>query len=328
MLSRIANHLFWMARYMERSEHLARYLKVQYYSSLDAPEKFGKEVSLYSILFMLGGQKQYLEKYESLQEDLILKFCCFDEDNIYSIKNCISASRENARSVRNVISLEVWEAINRMFHETNRFSGLDYSQEQSRYDFFQHVIENAYIVKGMFNNTLLRDSVWSIVCIGTHLERAIQTTQILIAKLHDIHEIEDNIPPKGKVVLQNYQWTTSLRCVGGFDMSRHYYKKMPNKRNVAEFLILHPEFPKSVAFNLVELYTNLDHINLSKDIKPSSSLFAAGKLAHRLKYTLVDGILDDLYSFLIELRDELYTLGTSFEREYLSSYEMQSQEQE
>ena len=207
------------------------------------------------------------------------------------------------------------------------FSVMDNSQEQSRYDFFQYVIENAYIVKGMFNNTQLRDSVWSIICIGTHLERAIQTTQILIAKLHDIHEIEDNIPPKGKIVLQNYQWTTSLRCVGGFDMSRHYYKKMPNQRNVAEFLILHPEFPKSVAFNMAELHINLDRINLSKTINPTSSLFAAGKLAHRLKYTQVDGILDDLYSFLIELREELYTLGATFENEYLSSFATQSQEQ-
>ncbi len=327
MLSRIANHLLWMARYMERSEHLARYFKVQYFSSLDAPEKFGKEVSLSSILFMMGGQTQFEERYEGLQEDDVFDFCCLDKKNPYSIQQCIAYSRENASSVRNVLSLEVWEAINRMYHSTERFAKRNTSQEQRRYDYCQQVIDNAYIVKGLFNNTLLRDSAWSIINIGIHLERAIQTTQILIAKLHDILQIEDNIPRKGKNILQNYQWTTSLRCVGGFDMSRHYYRKMPHERNVVEFLILHPEFPKSVNFNLAELCIHLDRINLSKTISPKSSLFAAGKLSHRLKFTLVDAILPDLYKYLIELRDELYSIGSTFETEYLASFAMQAQEQ-
>ena len=327
MLSRIANHLFWMARYMERSEHLARYFKVQYFSSLDAPENFGREVSLASILFMLGGEKQFEENYEGLQEDDVFDFCCLNKENPYSIQQCIASSRVNASSVRNVLSLEVWEAINKMYHSTEKFVKRNTSQEQRRYDFCQHVIDNAYIVKGLFNNTLLRDQAWAIINIGIHLERAIQTTQILIAKLHDILQIEDNIPLKGKLILQNHQWTTSLRCVGGFDMSRHYYRKMPNQRNVVEFLILHPEFPKSVSFNLSELCIHLDRINLSKSTSPHSCLFAAGKLTHRLRFTLIESILPDLYTYLNDLRNELYVIGNTFEKEYLSLHKSQMQEQ-
>lgn len=316
MLSRIANHLFWMARYMERSEHLARYIKVQYFSSLDAPETFSRQSALISMLSMLGGMDQFNEDIETADEDKILFFCCFDESNIYSIYSALHASRENALSARDLISLESYEAINRLFHGINKFNLSVLNKERVYFDFCQHIIEGAYIVKGLFQNTLLRNQAWSIINIGIHLERAIQTTQILLSKLNDISLIDEQSVSRG--VLQNYHWGNSLRSIGGFDMSRKQYRKIPNRKNVIEFLVLNPDFPKSISQNLAMLYHHMDNIQLSKKICRSSALFLTGKLASQVKYASVEEIAHQEEKYLKDLRSKLYQIGASFEKQYLS----------
>ncbi len=316
MLSRIANHLFWMARYLERSEHLARYIRVQYFSSLDAPETFSRESALHSMLSMLGGLEEFENEISLSNEEKILFFCCLDERNIYSIHSALRATRENALCSRDLISLESYEAINRLFHEMNKFNVRVANKERVYFDFCQHIIEGAYIVKGLFQNTLLRNQAWSIINIGIHLERAIQTTQILLSKFQDIAMIDPQSASRG--VLQNYHWSTSLRSVGGFDMSRKQYRKIPNRKIVVDFLILNPDFPKSISHNLDNLYMHMDHIQLSKKVCRDSALFLTGKLASLVKYANVEEIAHQEEKYLQDLRTKLYQIGAAFEKQYLA----------
>ncbi|MBC8112726.1 MAG: alpha-E domain-containing protein, partial [Verrucomicrobia bacterium] len=147
MLSRIASNLFWMGRYLERAEHLSQYIKIQYLSSLDAPLSYNKETALDSILYMSGNQEDYHLCHEQIDDDDVLFYTTFDERNTLSLKNCIRMARENARGGRDELASEAWQAINRLYHYTNNFSASNFSQEK-RYDFYQSISDNTYIIKG------------------------------------------------------------------------------------------------------------------------------------------------------------------------------------
>ncbi len=315
MLSRLANHLFWMGRYLERGEHLARYVKVQYFQVLDAPREMNKELALKSIIFMVGGIKKYFKKYDKLMDEVVLQFCCFDKENEYSITNVTNLARDNARSARDMISQESWEAINRFHHNLSSYSVSEFVHDR-HYDFCQFVIENVVIVKGLLQNTLLHDAVWSMINIGIHLERAIQINQIFLAKLRDIQTTNPN--DFAKNLLKNYHLNNLLHCAGGFDISRKMYKKLPNRHDVLELLILHHEFPKSIAYNLDALHRHIKVIHWKPNTSKNSSLFLTGKLASQLQYMTVDEILNQEIEYLEELRDKLYNIGNVFENEYLS----------
>lgn len=317
MLSRIGSYLFWMGRYLERCEHLARYVKVQYYQVLDAPRVMSREQALESILFMVGGVKAYYKKFDELTDEDVLRFCCFDQENEFSIVNIAYSVRENARSSRDLISVEAWESINRFYHSLSRYSVRNFLHER-RHDFCQHVIESAYIIKGLLQNTLLHDHTWSMINIGMNLERAIQTNQILLAKLRDIQAIDREQP--GAKLLINYHWGNMLRSTGGFDLSRKMYrdKRMQQHRYVLEFLVLNPYFPKSITHNLNALQHFIKQIQLSSDFRQDSSLFLVGKVASQLQYTMLSEVTGNSMDFLEELRFKLYQIGNSFQEQYLS----------
>jgi len=315
MLSRLANHLFWMGRYLERGEHLARYVKVQYFQVLDAPREMNKELALRSIIFMVGGIKQYFQKYDKLVDEVVLQFCCFDKKNEYSITNVTNLARDNARSARDMISQESWEAINRFHHNLSTYSVSEFVHDR-HYDFCQYVIENVVIVKGLLQNTLLHDSVWSMINIGIHLERAIQINQIILAKLRDIQTTNPN--DLARNLLKNYHLNNLLHCAGGFDISRKMYKRLPDRHNVIELLILHPEFPKSIAYNLNALHHHIKVIQEKPGSSQDSALFHTGKLASQLQYTTTGEILANQIDYLEDLRNKLYEIGDLFESEYLS----------
>lgn len=314
MLARNANNLFWMGRYLERGEHLSRYIKVQYYQVLDAPSEMSKEQAMESILYMVGGMEGFWEKQAELTDANVLSYCCFDRRNEFSIYNVASRVRDNARSARDLLSTEAWEAINRFYHRLGEFSLNEFFHER-RYDFCQHVIESAYIVKGLLNNTLLHDATWSMINIGIHLERAIQTLQIIQAKLNDIKGIDPESAVRG--LQQNYHWVNLLKSVGGFDMSRKTSKRIPGERNVLEFLVLNPNFPKSITHNLIQLKQHLEQVEEVEAMREGTALFEVGKLAARLTYTTVPEVLEDKEAYLNKLRDCLYLIGTRFDAQYL-----------
>ena len=314
MLARMAYHLFWMGRYLERAEHLARYIKVQYYQVLDAPIELNRLHTLDSILFMAGGKEVFLELENELTDEHVLLYCCYDRSNEFSIFNLSCQIRDNASSARHLLSTELWESINRFYHKLGHFSVNGLMQE-GRYDFCQHVIESAYIVKGLLHNTLLQDNILSVVQIGIHLERAMQTVRILLSKLRDIELIDPKDATRN--LLENYHWVNLLKSTGGFDISRKIYKKIEDKRNILEFLILHPLFPKSVIHNLYELAELMENFSSLGEAEENSAQFLIGKTASELRYTKIKEVLRNENVFLAELREKLYAIGGQFETQYL-----------
>lgn len=313
MLSRTASNLFWMGRYIERIEHIARYIVVQYYSSSDAPLVTDQTLALRSILFMAGMSHAYNE--EKLTGTKVIYLLTLDEKNDHSIKQYVHHVRENARGIRDNISTEVWETINRFYHRVNNCDRKDFRRRGGAYDFLKEVVETIVMIKGVADNTLLRDEVWSLIRVGLRIERAIQINQILIAKLEDYKKISKT---KLNEAVENYFWSTLLRSAGGFDMSRRYYIKPLNKPRALEFLLLNKKFPRSILYNLDKLNFDLDIISDGQAMRPHSVEFMTGKLNATLCFLTIEDILVDEKAFLLDLRKDLLAIGSQLEKQYLS----------
>ena len=334
MLSRIANNLFWMGRYLERAEHLAQYIKIQYVSSLDAPLAYSKELALESILHLTGSTESYHSQYDKLTDMNVLFHTTFADENPSSIKNSIKMARENARGGRDELASEAWEVINRLYHYTCNFPGKDFPDEK-RYDFYQYISDNTYIIKGTLRGTHLVNVVLAMINIGLHLERAIQVCHILSSKLRDIEQTtlsETMTQTMGTMTqtltrslksteeasaLENYHCGNMLKSAGGFDMSRKFYKSLPNKRNSIEFLALNPSFTRSISYNLERICRNLEIINDSQRTPPGSAKFLSGKLNARLRYMTIEEMEGREEEALNDILQLLYQFGNQFDKEYL-----------
>ncbi|TXK47943.1 alpha-E domain-containing protein [Pontibacter qinzhouensis] len=314
MLSRIGNSLFWMGRYIERAEHIARYTKVQYVSSLDAPLAQSKDFVLESILSMAGVYYKYFGLYPQLNEEDVINFVTLEETNPFSILSYISGIRENARGTRDCISLELWEAINQCYHRVNSYSAARL-QSEGVFRIAKLVEESTSVIKGYIDNTLIRNEVWMLISLGIHLERAIQVSLILLTKIRDIDKIDKE---KLGGPVENYQWTTMLKSAESFDMFKRYYAANPNRRNTLEFLIFNPAFPKSISFNLNYIHKSIRDIAFHEKKEAGSINFMAGKMANSFKYMTIEDTEGGLTEFLNKTLKDLYDLANVLEEKYLN----------
>jgi len=314
MLSRIGNSLFWMGRYLERAEHIARYTKVHYVSSLDAPLAQSKEFALKSILNFVGSYNDYCQKYQQLTEDEVLYFVTLDENNPYSVLANVGLIRENARGTRDCISMELWEAINRFYHTINNYSAAKLNQE-GIFNFSQLVEVNSSVIKGYIANTLIRNEEWMLISLGVHLERAVQVAKIILTKLTDIENL--NEAKRGGPV-ENYQWTMLLKSAESFDMYKRYFKSNPFRKNTLDFLLFNPTFPKSLAFNLNVVQKNIQDIAFQEEKGKGSINFKIGKIATQYQFLTVEEVEESPIEFLSKTIDKIYNLARLLEEKYLS----------
>ena len=310
MLSRVASSLYWLGRYVERSEHLARFLRVQYFSILDTPMSQNKEFVLRSILGMYGIENEE----DTLDEKQILLQVGLDIKESASVISAVSMARENARSVRHVLSTELWEVINQYYHFVKEYNQ-EYYQTRGLYDFTSQLAKHCSIIRSYLDHTLIHDEIWLFVELGIYLERASQIVRILSNKLDDIEilgEKGDNTP------LMRYQWTITLKVMEAFDMHRRVYRKPLNQRSVMEFLVSNPRFPRSIAYNLNRVHsliTQLNQMTKSGD----EALFRSGKLSSRLQYLEYPEVKDNLSHFLSDALDKIYQLHELINKTYFNS---------
>lgn len=315
MLSRIANSLFWMGRYLERSEHLARYTKVHYFSALDAPQTQNKEELLLSILKNAGLNYLYYKDYDTINEQAVLFYVSLDLANPFSIASAINSARENARGARDSITTELWEAINKYYHEINDIALRPFEPDDT-FDLTQNMINNCNIIKGLIDNTMLHTDAWNLICLGIHVERAIQIMRIIITKTDDIANLEQNAL---KTTISNYHWSTLLKSAESYDMCNRFYKATPSRDNALEFLILNKNFPKSIVFNISAAYEHLQKVTAFRFGQNEKFIFNAGKMLYSFKYLTIEEIKErDVNLFLNNSLNNLYSMAAEFEREYLS----------
>jgi len=311
MLSRVANNLYWMGRYIERAEHIARYSKEIYFSTLDAPvlKTYDRKFVLESMLYMTGIFDMEAEN----EKDVLFKIG-FDTQNPNSIISIITTARENARGARNAISTDLWEAINKYYHRVQNYSVETYVST-GLYSLSQIILEQTSIVQGKISGTLLHDEEWAIILVGMYIERVIQIIKIINSKLHDIYKIEQ----AGHTVTDtSFEWATMLRCTESFDMNRKFYGSIPNKEQVLEFIMINPQCPRSIAHSLNGVKKYLDKLSRNESQEAKTIGFKIGKLCAQYQYLSFEEYKDDIYGILNSTQDQIMEISSELEKKYLS----------
>jgi len=310
MLSRVADNLYWFGRYIERTEHLCRFLRVQYFSSLESPLDIQSEMALTTIMNMVGVE---MNDKHLLEED-VLVFVAMDETNPSSIKSSVQSARENARGARDLISTELWNIVNKFYRFTHDYP-VDYYKTKGLYDFTQTNIENCAIIKHTVQNTLLHDEIWAFINMGLHMERATQVCRIILSKLESYFKLQEM---KVSATITSYQLGVLLRSCEGMDMYRRTYKSSPILNNTLEFLVLNQDFPRSIAYNISEFQAYLWEIWPYKQIRKNSIEWKIGRMKEYLTYSTVEDFDKKPIEFLEKTLDYIYNLNNLLSKEYLS----------
>ena len=244
MLGRTANNLFWMARYIERVENIARLAEVGFRITLTPDASEGHREEWRSALTSAGALEQFEQKYPQISHEAALDFLLFDPDNPSSVYSSLKAARTNARSVRTKITHSMWETLNATWLT---FEGINRSDVAGARlpEFLDWVRDQTMQFRGAFLGTVLRDDGYFFNQLGAFVERADNTARIVDVKYYLL--LPSNQTVGGDV--DTYQWETILRSVSAHRSYRHVYHQDYNPWHIADFLILRPEMPRSLRFS-------------------------------------------------------------------------------
>ncbi len=244
MLSRVADAIYWVSRYVERAENLARFVDVTLNLQIECGNDAGDLWP--SLVQITGDQAWFADRYGLATPDSVLPFLTFDAAYPHSIHACLAAARENARCIREAISTDMWEQLNQ-FYQTVLAAESDPHVRQAPQEFFQEIRLQCHLFKGLVDSTLSRGEGWNFARLGWLLERADKTSRILdvkyyilLPKLHDVNSTIDDL-----------QWQAVLRSVSGFEMYRQRHHGI-TPRKVVEFLLLDRNFPRAIHHAVAE----------------------------------------------------------------------------
>ncbi|MCK6424690.1 MAG: alpha-E domain-containing protein [Burkholderiaceae bacterium] len=314
MLSRTADHLFWMSRYMERAENTARMLDVNYQTSLLPQSTAVAEQGWRGLLSISELTQDFASRYGAVDARAVMDFMVRDERNPSSILCCLRAARENARAVRGALTTEVWETTNQTWLEFNRMLRGD-SFERDPAALFEWVKFRSHLSRGVQVGTMLLDEALHFVRIGTFLERADNTARLLDVKFHAVESDFYGAADARDQEYDFYHWSAILRSVSGFEVYRKVYRNVIQPEKVAELLILRPDMPRSLAACMHEVVGNL--VLVAND-QSAETLRRAGRLNADLEYGRIDEILaTGLHAYLTQFLDRVSDLGVGISRDFL-----------
>ena len=316
MLSRTADHLFWMSRYTERAENTARMLDVNYQTSLLPQSAAVAQVGWEGLLTISELMPSYRSRYgqEEVKPRDVLDFMVRDENNPSSIVSCLRAARENARAVRGALTTELWETQNQTWLELTRMlKGKEFERDPGQ--FFEWVKFRSHLSRGVAIGTMLQDEAFHFYRMGTFLERADNTARLLDVKFHAVESDFFGAASELDQEYDFYHWSAILRSVSGFEVYRKVYRDVIKPERVAELLILRPDMPRSLHASMNELVSNLAVV---ANDHSSETERRAGKLRADLQYGRIDEILaTGLHAFLTQFLDRVNELGGRISQDFL-----------
>jgi uncharacterized alpha-E superfamily protein len=317
MLSRTADHLFWMARYMERAENTARMLDVNYQTSLLPQSTDAAEQGWRGLLSICELMPAFEAKYGTgVRANDVMGFMVRDESNPSSIARCLHAARENARAVRGTLTTEVWETQNQTWLEFGRLLR-NGAFEEDPSEFYEWVKFRSHLSRGVAVGTMLQDEALNFIRIGTFLERADNTARLLDVKFSELTAAppRDGADASDSAETDFYHWSALLRSVSGFMNYRKVYRSLIRSDRVAELLILRADMPRSLMACMNEVVINLEQV---ANDQSGETLRQAGRLRADLQYGRIDEILQSgLHEFLDQFLDRVNNLGAGIGRDFL-----------
>jgi uncharacterized alpha-E superfamily protein len=299
MLSRTADHLYWMSRYIERAESVARLVDAHYRMSLLPHDDRALAESLRSTMTALHMESAYQERHETIEPRAVFEFVSLDREFSGSILSCLRAARENARAVRGSLTSELWETLNSTWLDARTFAARS-SGPADIGQFVEWVKERSHLTRGVTIGTMLRDEAFHFTRIGTFLERADSTARILTAHQSDLKPGAD-----AGAVPDPFEWSVLLRALSAFEVYRRVYRDVITPVKVAQLLILRDDMPRSMLRCCKELYSNLKSVTNEHSAETERRAGEMHAMLHftRMEDILAHGLPEFLEQFLGKLRD-------------------------
>lgn len=284
MLSRTADHLFWMSRYTERAENTARMLDVNYQMSLMPQSEKTVEATWRALLDLSELTSDYFSQYDLITPIDVMNFMVQNTENPSSIIRCLQAARENARAVRGTMTTDLWESINTTWLEAQKKIKQG-SLNVAPTDFFEWVKFRSHQSRGVHIGTMLRDEVYHFIGLGLYLERADNTARLLDVKFVAAEEYNGDLLTD---VDEFYYWAAILRSVSAFENYRKVYRDAITPKRVAELMILSLSNPRSLVSSVSDV------VSILSKIKNSQSGLVEHE-AHSLLSELRDLAIDEIF---------------------------------
>jgi uncharacterized alpha-E superfamily protein len=308
MLSRVADSLFWMSRYLERAEHTARVINIQLNLMLERGSK-SDDLDWARVLRSLGVE---LAPEDASRAQAVAQSLLHDASNQYSIVASIELARDNARQVREQISSEMWEQLNRLFHAVRR--GGTQEAWDAR-DFLQSIKEGAHLFQGITDSTMTHGEGWQFIQAGRFLERTMSLSTLVGAHFSEFHQAGQTSAERAYL-----ESIGLLRSCTAFEAYCKAYTADVKPQRIAEFLVLHPSFPHSLRFSAEALEAAIKDIGREAGSRRATSVERmAGRLRATLDFAQIDEIMGGgLEGYLGEIRRQCGQVHGALYQTYIS----------
>lgn len=305
MLSRVADSVYWLSRYVERAENVARFIDVNYNLTLGEGDALGAQWA--PLVSTTGDQAAFEERYGAPNRENVLKFLLFDKENPNSIISCVANARENARTIREILSSVVWEQINKFYFMVRSAAQFGPTLEQPQ-EFCERVRLASHMMVGATDTTMSHGEAWHFARIGRLLERADKTSRIVDVQYFILLPNADHVGSALDVV----RWSALLQSASALEMYRRQYGKIVPE-NVADFLILDRQFPRAMHFCLVKARDSMRYItgSLPGTFRNSAEQLV-GRLCSNMDYTsIADIIQQGMHEYIDGFQTQLNRVGVA-----------------
>ena len=266
MLSRVANNIYWMARYIERAENTARLINVNTHLLYDLPKRI--RLGWEPIIDITGSRSLYYELYEEADERSVIRFLAIDNRNPASILSSLAQARENARTIRDIIPREAWEQVNQLYLSAKQ-DAQSILTHRHRYDCLRRIITGTQTITGLLAGTMTHDEGYDFLRMGRNLERGDMTTRIIDVRTASLlPELSEDLTP-----FENIQWMSVLKSLTAYQMYRREMRLRVGRADVLKFLLQEKRFPRSLYHTLCEVESCLQSLpHNEKPLKVLSQL--------------------------------------------------------
>ncbi len=308
MLSRVADSLYWMSRYLERTDGILRMLKINYASSQDDIQEFSWKPVLRTFTYLDEEQSNTIARHSRA----VLQLMINDRTNPNSVLNIITHARENARSVQDHITKELWQCLNDFYHtvrDENLFRGLYKDDPVTVLDI---LIRQGLLYYGTMDITMSRGEGYAFINIGKTLERGVQSIDILNVKFRDVgYDFTKT---------DTTYWKYLLLSIGGYELYLKTYRGGFDPRNVLEQIVLNEDFPRSVIYSVNQLHRNFQRLKSDRNADSFRKIdFMIGKIKCKVKYSTVEEILEKgLNDYFNGIKEDLYEVGKALNQNYFA----------